>query len=141
MSKEKRSRHGLNRLMVAIKTRDLRALDRRCAGSKALMEWKADLLRDLGGESNLSVQKRTLADAAVRSKLFIDSIDVWLLQQRSLVNARKKSILPALAQRQTLLDGLLRIFEKLGLERLAEGVSEERRIAVVYAKESEADGE
>lgn len=118
MTKEKRSRHGLHRLMVAVKAQDLRALDRRCAGSKALLQWRAELITDLGGETNLSSQKRALVDAAARAKLFIDSLDGWLLQQPRLVNARKKSILPALSQRQTLVDGLVRILTLLGLERV-----------------------
>jgi hypothetical protein len=136
---QKRSRHGLHRLMVAVKAQDLRALDKRCAGAKALMQWKAELISDLGGEANLSSQKRVLVDAAVRSKLFLDSLDGWLLQQRSLVNARKKSILPALGQRQTLVDGLVRILSLLGLDRVQKDVLNAERLAEVESVLAERD--
>jgi hypothetical protein len=117
MTENKTSRHGLRAAKVAIRTRDVGALDKRTAGAKALMKWKRELIADLGSEANLSSQKRALVDAAVRTKLFIDSLDGWLLGQRSLVNGRKKAILPALAQRQTLFDGLVRVLSLLGLER------------------------
>jgi hypothetical protein len=113
-----RSRHGFHRLKVAIKQRDLRALDKRTAGGKALMQWQSELLRDLGGEDHLSIQKRALVDTVVRTKLYIDSLDAWLLGQRSLVNGRKKQILPALRERMALVESLSRILGQLGLERL-----------------------
>lgn len=91
--------------MVAIKTRDLGALDRRCVGYKALMEWRSELLAALGGPG-ISPQKMTLLDAAVRSRLFLDNLDMWLLSQRSVVNAKRKAVLPALLQRNTLVDSL-----------------------------------
>jgi hypothetical protein len=117
-TRAKGSRHGLHRLMVAVKTKDLRALDRRCAGAKALLQWKGELLEALGGPDAISPQRAALVDAAVRGKLFLDAVDAWLLQQGSLVNGRRKSILPALAQRQSLADGLLRVLTTLGLDRV-----------------------
>lgn len=115
--RKKRQKTGLYALKTLVSLRGLDGIDQRTLAGKALVKWKSDLLQDLGGEVNLSTQKRALVDAAVRSKLFLDSLDAWLVTQPSLVNGRKKSILPALGQRQTLLDGLLRIFEKLGLDR------------------------
>ena len=47
----------------------------------------------------------------------LDSIDAWLLTQRSLINARKRSLLPAVRERQQLADGLARYLGQLGLER------------------------
>ena len=119
---DKRNRHGQRALMVAIKTRDLRALDRRCVGFKALMEWKSELVTALGGPENVSPQKMSLLDLIVRSKLYLDNLDAWLLTQRSLVNGRKRAVLPALMQRQTLVDGLARLLSQIGLERQARPV-------------------
>jgi hypothetical protein len=117
MTAGKRNRHGHRALMVAIKTRDLRALDRRCAGYKALTEWKSEMIEALGGEANLTPQKKVIVDAIVRSKLFLDSLDAFLLSQKSVVNARRRAVLPALMQRQTLVDGLSRLLRDVGLER------------------------
>ena len=54
---------------------------------------------------------------AVKTKLLLDSIDVWLLQQKTLIVKRKRSIIPAVAQRQVLADALAQYLSQLGLER------------------------
>jgi hypothetical protein len=88
-----------------------------------------DLVRDLGGDT--SIQQDTIIDLAVKSKLIIDSVDAWLFAQPSLVNARKKALLPVVIQRQQLADSLARYLIQLGLERrtkvqtLAEMLDEE----------------
>ena len=55
--------------------------------------------------------------SAYKSKLLLDSIDTWLLTQPTLVNVRKRSLIPIVLQRQTLADGLARYLTQLGLER------------------------
>jgi hypothetical protein len=54
---------------------------------------------------------------AVRASLLLDHVDAWLFEQRSLINARRKTLLPVLIQRQVLADHLARLLDKLGLER------------------------
>jgi hypothetical protein len=117
MMAETRSRHGQRTLIAAIKVRDLNALDKRCAGYKALAAWRSELIEALGGEDAVTPQKRVLVDAIVRSKLYIDNLDCWLLGQRSLVNGRKRAVLTAVMQRQTLVDGMARLLSQIGLER------------------------
>ena len=107
--------HGLSVLKRAVNGLGNRVIDRRTATGKALAKWRADLIQDLGG--NVSTQQAALVDLAVKSKLLLDSIDTWLLVQPSLVNARKKSLLPVVRERQTLADGLARYLAQLGLER------------------------
>jgi hypothetical protein len=75
------------------------------------------LIEDLGGPDEISTQRSALIDLAVKSKLLLDSIDAWLLTQPSLVNARKRTLIPVVLQRQTLADGLARYLSQLGLER------------------------
>ena len=53
----------------------------------------------------------------MKSKLLLDSIDVWLLTQPSLINQRKRSLLPVVKERQALADGLARYLTILGLAR------------------------
>src|SRR2546421_1520651 len=50
--------------------------------------------------SDLSTQERVLVDLAVTQKLLLGSIDSWLLVQPSLVNARKRAVLPVVKDRQ-----------------------------------------
>jgi hypothetical protein len=94
-----------------------RAIDGRTTTGKALVKWRADLIADLGGD--VSTQQEAVINLAVKSKLILDSIDTWLLQQSSLINTRKKSVLPVVMQRQQLADGLARYLAQLGLGRIA----------------------
>jgi hypothetical protein len=120
-----RAKHGLTILKRAVNGLGNRAIDRRTATGKALAKWRRELIQDLGG--NVSTQQSAIIDLAVRSKLLLDSIDTWLLVQPSLVNSRKKSVLPVVMQRQTLADGLARYMSLLGLER-QHGLDLARRI-------------
>ena len=62
-------------------------------------------------------QQRQVIDLAVKTKLILDSIDAYLVKQPSLVNHRKRTVLPVVLQRQQLADALARYMMQLGLER------------------------
>ena len=110
-------KHAYYRQKGAIYGLDTRRLDRRYTLGRALAQWRAALIRDLGGEKAISTQQEALIDLAVKSKLLLDSIDAWLLAQPSLVNARKKALLPVVKERGVLADALARYLGQLGLER------------------------
>ncbi len=84
-----------------------------------MAEWRKELVDDLGGPDAISAQQSAVIELAVKSKLLLDSIDVWLLTQESLINKRKRALIPAVIQRQSLADGLVRYMTALGLERRA----------------------
>jgi hypothetical protein len=117
MAAKTRSRHGLNGLMAKVRVRGLAVLDQRTLAARALVSWRQDLLRDLGGEERLSAQNLALVEMIVRSRLFIDHLDAWLLQQDSLLNKKKKCVIPVLQQRQSLVDSLAKLLSHVGLER------------------------
>jgi hypothetical protein len=52
------------------------------------------------------------------------SIDGWLVQQPSLVDRRKRALLPVVRERQSLADALVRYLSVLGLERKAKDVTD-----------------
>ena len=108
-------KHGLTLLKRAVNGVGNRLIDKRTVTGRALAKWRNDLIADLGGD--ISTQQSALVDLAVNSKLLLDSIDAWLLVQPSLVNARKKSLLPVVKERQALADGLARYLAQLGLHR------------------------
>ena len=60
-----------------------------------------------------------MIDVAMRTKLMLDSIDAWLLSQPSLINKRKRTLLPVVRERTQLADSLARHLSALGLERRA----------------------
>jgi len=111
------TRHGLSALKARVTVRGLHAIDMRTAAAQALLAWKQELLRDLGGEENVSAQRITVVEMVVRTKLYIDHVDAWLMEQDSLVNRRKKSLLPVVKERQALVDSLSRLLQQLGLQR------------------------
>jgi hypothetical protein len=75
---------GLYTLKGAVNLLGGRVIDKRYRAGKALANWRA------GGD--VSVQQETIIDRAVKSKLILESIDVWLLSQPSLVKPRKRSL-------------------------------------------------
>ena len=114
---QKNARHGLHTLKRAVKQLGRRAIDRRTALGKALTQWRQELIADLGGPDLVSTQQLALVDLAVTTKLLIESVDAWLLAQPTLINARKRTLLPVVLQRQQLADALGRYMSQLGLER------------------------
>jgi len=117
MMANKRSRHGLTALKARVTVRGLHAVDMRTAAAQGLVAWRNELLAAFGGPENVSPQKMALVEMAVRTRLYVDHVDSWLLSQDSLVNKRRKSLLPVLRERQVLVDSLSRLLQQLGLER------------------------
>ena len=94
-------------------------IDRRTRVGKALAAWCDDLARDLGGLDALSTPQKAIIEQAVTTRLLLDSIDAWLMRQPSLVDRRKRALLPVVRERQALADALVRCLTALGLERKA----------------------
>ncbi len=132
--------HGLSVLKRAVNGLGNRVIDRRTATGKALAKWRADLVRDLGGDTDVSTQQSALIDLCVRSKLLLDSIDTWLLVQPSLVNVRKKSLLPVVRERQQLADGLAKYLTTLGLKRIFKETTLEDILREAEANETDETG-
>src|SRR5438128_2050195 len=102
MSRKIGTRHGLNAAMARIKLKGFGAIDRRTAAARETLAFRRELIAALGGEQQLSPQRRRVVDLAVRAALFLDHLDGFLVEQKSLVNHRSRSVIPALVQRQTL---------------------------------------
>jgi hypothetical protein len=118
MSKARKTapRPGLKPLIQRVNARGMAAVDGRTKAMRAVTGWKQDLVRDLGGDP--SAQRLTLVDLAAKTMLYLNHIDAWLMQQDSLLNKRKRSILPVLRERQTLCGSLARLLGQLGLDRV-----------------------
>lgn len=125
LARHGRESHGLYRLKAAVKelgTRGLRVVDRRTTVGRELAAWRGALETDLGGGEALSTQQRALVELCVRSKLLLDSVDAFLLRQKSLVNARRKSLLPVVRERLQLAADLRECLKLLGLARQQKAV-------------------
>jgi hypothetical protein len=116
------TQHGLTLMKRAIREHGTRAIDRRTSLGKALDRWRDELVSDLGGRDQVSTQQLAIVNVAVKTKLLLDSLDIWLLKQPSLINYRKRSVHPVVLQRQQLADSLIRAMAQLGLERRSKPV-------------------
>lgn len=114
--------HGGYTLKRAAMKLGNRVIDRRTSIGKALAQWQAELVADLGGRAMISTQERALVELCVRTKLMLDSVDTWVLQQPTLINNRKRALHPAVVQRTQLADALSRYLSQLGLKRRARPV-------------------
>jgi hypothetical protein len=110
-------KHGLGSLKKAWSQLGNRALDGRSPAAVAIRKWRAELIADLAGDDAVSTQQLAIVDLAGKQKLLLDSIDTWLLSQPSLINKRKRMLLPVVQQRQALADGLAKYLAMLGLQR------------------------
>ena len=88
----------------------------------APLDFTEGLIVDLGGEDAISTQERALVDLTVRTKLLLDSIDGWLLKQSTLVNVRKRALIPVVRERTQLADAVARYLAALGLKRRTKSV-------------------
>jgi hypothetical protein len=132
------TRPGLKALMGRVNARGMQAVDRRSVAYRAAREWRNEMLASLGGEENLSAQRRTILDLASRTKLFLDHADAYLLSQASLVNKRSKSLIRLIEQRQRLADSFLKHLQALGLDRVPKPVP---TMAELLHKRDEANHE
>jgi len=128
-------KHGVYPLKKLLSVRGLSAIDGRSEVARALREKREELEAHVGAD-RLSEPRRILIEQIIRRILFLESIDTWLLDQPSLVNKRKRSIIPALVEREKLAAGLVRDLEALGLDRVAKTVPD----LAEYLSQRERDG-
>jgi hypothetical protein len=96
--------------------------DRRTAAARALLDFKRDLISALGGEADLSPQRRRLIDMAARADVLLSHVDAWIMEQTSVVNSWSRTLAPVVVQRTALADHLARLLDKLGLDRVPQRV-------------------
>jgi hypothetical protein len=116
------AKSGLYELKRSVLTLGRHTIDRRTTVGKALAAWRSDLLVDLGGVESISTEEAALIDAAVKTKLILDSVDAWLLSQPTLINKRSRSVVSAVRDRNALVATLKGLLESLGLKRRAKPV-------------------
>jgi hypothetical protein len=125
------TRHGLNAPMARIKLAGFSAIDRRTAAAREHLALRRELANSLGGEAHLPPQQRKRIDLAARASLLLDHVDAWIFQQPRLVNARAKTLLPVLVQRQAIADHLTRLLDKLGLDRVSQKVGPTSAVVIL----------
>jgi hypothetical protein len=125
--------HGMYALKRAVQERGLEAIDGHSSLGRALREYRADLVRDLGGEQILSAAELHLVDLAVRDRLLLDTLDA-ALTDRPLFNRKRGAVVPALESRFRMADSATRRLQALGLKRRTRRKSVQEIIAEIHAE-------
>ncbi len=122
-SKQKRDymQHGQNTIKKALRQYATKEewLDSLGEVGQALREWQRAIICDLGGEDSISAMQRSIIELATKTHLLLHSVDQYLLEQKSLVNKRRRQLFPIVSQRQQLADSLARYMQQLGLKKQA----------------------
>jgi hypothetical protein len=122
MMADRRKTHGLTALKRVVSARGIDGLDARTMAVRAVNEWRAQIVADLGGLENIPAAKLVLVEMACRTRILVDHADVFLLGQPSIINRRKKAFIPLVQQRQALCDSLARLCAQIGLARVPKPV-------------------
>ena len=113
-------KHGLFALQRRLKNAGLKKTDGRSALERIKADWKAEIRDARGGD--LAPQQETILEAAANTWLLLSSIDDWLLDQKSLVNRKRRELIPVIQQRSALVRTLRELLNDIGLTRVAKDV-------------------
>jgi hypothetical protein len=141
MNETRKTRFELRSLRRRVEIRGLSAIDQRTAGARSLLTWRAELIEALGGEAQLSPQIVTLVEQVTRLKLFLDHTDAFLLSLPSIVNSRKKKLIPIVKDRLALAAELRATLQLIGLKKIPKLVSsiDPERMEKILAVENEQE--
>ncbi len=120
----KPTRHGLTALKKKIEIGGLKVINRRTEAGRAIFEWRGELYTALGGEENISPQRKTLIEMIVRTRIYIDHADAYLASLPEVIIRRRKTFMPLVRERTALVETLARLLDKLGLDRQAKKVED-----------------
>jgi hypothetical protein len=88
---------------------------------RVVRAWRAEVLLDLGGPETVSAAKTALVDAALGTRIMLDSLDRYLFElaaQGGLVNRRNRRAFAIVADRMRVADSLTRQLGAVGLDRV-----------------------
>ena len=87
---------------------------------RAARTWRMEVITDLGGLEAVPAARIALLDAAVGSKVILDSLDRYVFElaaQSGLANRRSRRVFAVVTDRMRVADSLARQLQALGLER------------------------
>jgi hypothetical protein len=109
-------KHGAHKLKLQLENLGTAGISKNTALGKELARRRQALQADAGGE-DLTQLKLDLIEKYQRTELLIETIDVWLFQQPSLINKKNKTLHPVINERNRLVELSVRLAETIGIER------------------------
>ena len=116
-------RHGISAALRGIPGLGTEVLDGRTKLGKAAAAFRAELLEDLGGESELSAMEAAILEQVVIDRLLLACIDGFLFAGvgdnpiGNILNKSKRRLFPLVEQRQSIAAGMTARLSKLGLKK------------------------
>jgi hypothetical protein len=108
---------GFHALVAATKRDGVSAMDGRSTTARALKLWKTQVAADLGDD--LSAQQRTLLDVAAVDMALLSVADAFLRENAGqLVNRKRKTFVPLVAERLRVATHLADVLRTLGIARV-----------------------
>ncbi len=111
------SRHGLNAIKRQVKVRGVEVIDKRTTAGKNLIASKNGLIKDCGGEAQVDTMQRILIQNQSVLQACVSHLSAYLLELPSLVDKRRKTVIPALLQLKELNDAVTRNLQLLNQTR------------------------
>ena len=130
-----RDKYGYRKMRRALSVPTTKRLDGRSAVAVGVRMLKDDIRRDRGGD--LSRAEEVILESAARAWVILSSLDDYIARQSTLVNARKKTVLPVIHTRMQVAEGLARNLDRLGLHRVEREVSLEDYLEQRAAEKAE----
>jgi hypothetical protein len=87
---------------------------------QAARQWRDEVVRDLGGVTNISAARMALLNAATGSMILMSSIDAFVFRlagENGLVSRKHRKVFPVIEQRMRVADSLVRQLQTIGLDR------------------------
>jgi hypothetical protein len=107
-----------NHLKHGLYARDAGRIDLRTKLDKAVVATISAIEVDLGGVAELSAQKRVILEGIRRKLKNVLKVDEYL-SGRSIIDKRRRSLIPIVREQMAMLEGIRRDLLDLGLERRA----------------------
>ncbi len=92
-------------------------IDKRTTAGKNLIASKNGLIKDCGGEAQVDTMQRILIQNQSVLQACVSHLSAYLLEQPSLVDKRRKTVIPALLQLKELNDAVTRNLQLLNQTR------------------------
>lgn len=97
--------------------KDAGRVDMRRREDRAVFSTVQAIEEDLGGSSAISAQRKVILDGIARKLRDLFKIEAYLGGLTSIVNKRRRCLLPVVLEKHRLLESIARDLERVGLER------------------------
>jgi len=135
-------KHGISAALRGIPGLGTEVLDGRTKLGKAAAAFRAELLQDLGGESELSAMEATVLEQVVIDRLLLACVDSFLFAGvgdnpiGNILNKSKRRLFPLVEQRQSIAAGMTARLSKLGLKKRPRVVDLGGYVAAKYGEKA-----